>query len=195
MKHFSWFIVGISLLAILTILFFDFTFRKVDITFNGILYINNDELIDYQEEQEIRFVGKYRDSMFFGKYFRGLIYQNGFALPNQVKKVDENGESMTITNESINIVFDKCNKGEVKIRYYHEYNDRPEIHYVGDLYINDDFTSIVFDIKSLYTGTGYSWYSSGDTVICAPVDSKDEAKQLFNEVISTYENCIENTDK
>ncbi|MCK5811690.1 MAG: hypothetical protein KAG94_02215 [Clostridiales bacterium] len=195
MKHFSWFIVGISLLAILAILVFDSIPRKIDISFDGILYIDNAEHIEYQKEQEIRFVGKYRNSMFFGKYFKGLIYQNGVAIPNQVKEVYENRDSMTINNESITIVFNKCNKGEVKIRYYHEYDNIPEIHYVGDLYINDDFTSVVFDPKILYTGIGYGWESGVNTIICAPVDSKDEAKQLYNEVISTYDNCIEDNDK
>lgn len=195
MKHFPWIIVGISLLAILTILIFDSTPQKIDITLNGIMFINNDNPIESFEEQEIRFVGKYRNSMFFGKYFRGLIYQNGVVLPNQRKVVDRNGESTTIINEPITIIFDECNKGKISILYYHEYDNVAESHYVGDIYINDKFTSIVFDPKILYTGIGYDWKSGLNTFICAPVDSLDEAKQLYNEVISTYENCIENTEK
>lgn len=138
--------------------------KKINETFEGVLFQLGSDNTDVNEILEIQLKGKVKRGLFGNKTFNGLIEIDGEVIPPSEAKDDE------IEFEFGNGVL----KGS-PIRYIDVEQDH--VFTYGTIYMQDDMRRFIITVI-----VGNSWNSGDGMVIAAPATSRAQGLKITNEL-------------
>lgn len=145
--------------------------KEVAMNAQGIQYRLGDEAASLEQPLNVRIEGKiYKSITGQQTLFKGIVDLEGLEIP-----IPENQRKLEIS-------FDKHNRG--MLQYSDIQNGMALPHFVGELYVNKDFSEVAIALLDHEEGRGGGWSGDSGAMIAAPASSRREALEVSNALMS-----------